>query len=170
MFNTGNNPANINSVTANLNVPISDLGNQSNSNPVGSPQPHHHDILAIFKLSGSSLQVWKSKHLNKTISYRLCIIDFRRKDSEIEAKHDDVSSNISEYVNNNSKVEIAVLSEDGCKFKNQEQFGQVFNPNDYVFLKATIDDISKWVSEVLFVFCCRSVLCSYLDAFLIEQD
>lgn len=139
------------SSSASGNLPISELVNHSsNSNPIGvqSPPPHqHHDILTIFKLSESSLQVWKSKYQNRPISYKLCIIDFKRKDSEFEARHqDEVSSNISEYVNSNLKVEIAVLNEDECKFKNQETFGHIYDANEYVFLKASIDDMSKWVS------------------------
>lgn len=134
--------------TSNLNIPVSELANNSNNSNPNPTLPSHHDILTIFKLSESSIQLWKSKYQNKSISYKLCIIDFKRKDSELEAKHDDVSSNIQEYVNDNSKVEIAVLNEDQCKFDNQEQFGHIFNPNEYVFLKATIDDMNKWVSDV----------------------
>lgn len=135
------------------NLPISELVNQSsNSNPIGVQLPphQHHDILSIFKLSETSLQVWKSKYQNRPISYKLCIIDFKRKDSELEARHqEEVSSNIAEYVNNNLKVEIAVLNEDECKFKNQETFGHIYDANEYVFLKASIDDMSKWVSATV---------------------
>lgn len=135
---------NKNQATSN-SLQTSETANQlSNSNNNTVPITMHHDILTIFKLSESSLQLWKSKYQNKSISYKLCIIDYKRKDSEIA--HNDVSSNISEYVDNNSKVEIAVLNEDECKFRNQDQFGHIYNPNEYVFLKATIDDLTKWVS------------------------
>lgn len=142
-FSVFNNQATTSNST--VQTPISEqVGNQSgiNSCAIG----HHHDILTIFKLSEASLQVWKSKYQNKAIAFKLHIIDFKRKDSELEAKQDDVSSNISEYVDSNSKVEIAILNENDCKFRNQEQFGHVFKSNEYVFLKATIDDMSKWVS------------------------
>jgi len=134
-----------------IQVTNNELVNQSGSNSNHAPIHSHQDILTIFKLTESSIQVWKSKFQNKPISYKLCIIDFKRKDSELEAKNqDDVSSNISEYVNGNSKVEIAILNEDDCKFKNQEQFGHIFNPKEYVFLKASIDDISKWAYMIDF--------------------
>lgn len=131
-------------------LPISELVNQSSNSNGVQPLPHqHHEILTIFKLSESSLQVWKSKYQNRAISYKLCIIDFKRKDSELEARHqDEVSSNISEYVNSNLKVEIAVLNENECKFKSQETFGHIYSANEYVFLKASIDDMSKWVSSI----------------------
>lgn len=130
-----------------VQLPVSELVNQS-SNSNTPTQFVHHDILTIFSITDSSLQVWKTKYQNKSISFKLCIIDYKRKDSEFEAKQDDISSNISEYVNGNSKVEIAILNENDCKFKNQEQFGHVYDPKDYVFLKATIDDMSKWVSNI----------------------
>jgi hypothetical protein len=149
---TSNNNQNSN------NLQITEQVNQSSNsnNPIVAHQ--HHDILTIFKITESSLQVWKSKYQNKSISYKLCIIDFKRKDSELEAKQDDLSSNLSEYVNSNSKVEIAVLNEDDCKFKNQETFGHVFNTHEYVFLKATIDDMSKWVSLMFFAIFCTKII------------
>ena len=104
----------------------------------------YHDILTIFKLSDASLQVWNSKYQDKLISFKLNLIDYKRKNSrEIdECKHKET--------NNLDKVEIAILNEDNCKFKNQEQYGHTFNSKELVFLKATIDDINKWVSSLFF--------------------
>ena len=144
-FNTGSTS---NAMINNSGLAIFDLASTCPSN--GQPSSTFHlapmDTLTILKLYGNSLQIWKHKYAGRSISYKLCLVDIKRKDSEVECKLDDASSNFSEYVNHSSNVQIAVLNENECRFQNQEQFGRRFDPTEYVYLKAKIDDIHKWVS------------------------
>lgn len=145
LFNSGNTS---NQIVNNNGLALFDIANSCHSS--GQPASIAHlapmDTITILKLYGNSLQIWKHKYAGRPISYKLCLVDIKRKDSEVELKLDDASSNFSEYVNHSSSVQIAVLNETECRFQNQEQFGRRFDPSEYVFLKAKIDDIHKWVS------------------------
>ncbi|RWS07450.1 glycerophosphocholine phosphodiesterase GPCPD1-like protein [Dinothrombium tinctorium] len=101
-----------------------------------------------FKISENSFTIWKRKYKERIYSYKLHCIDLQRRDSEMTAlgldeNQDSTNITDNEQSGQSQPIEICALNDKEYCFTKQEQFGRVYNPNEYVMLRTQIADPSK---------------------------
>lgn len=101
------------------------------------------ESIVQLKLFNSPIVFWKKKYQMLPLSYRITPIDITQKSAEGAplCEDSDQQSNVSDFECIKWPViEIAVMKEGECEFKHQNQFGNIYHPEDFVVFQAQVLD------------------------------
>ena len=101
------------------------------------PTPSSKDAVIQLKVYNAPIDFWKRRYKDRPIWYKISPINMLRRDSEIAMDHYDgqESSNMNDIVEDSSVVRISVLKDGLCTPRSQEQFGHLYDPNEFVLFQ-----------------------------------
>lgn len=106
------------------------------------------ETVVQLKMVNSPVTFWKRRFKDRPFRYRISPMDMSRRDSEAVLENYDgqESSNINDIVQDTSSIKIACLADGQSKLTNQEQFGHIYNADEYVFFSTNVVDPELMVS------------------------
>ncbi|EEC08260.1 glycerophosphoryl diester phosphodiesterase, putative [Ixodes scapularis] len=96
-----------------------------------------------LKMFNSPVVLWKRKYQSLPLSYKVTPIDLAASTADAPAvvEENEQHSNVSDFECVKWPViEIAVMKEGECEFKHQNQFGNLYAPEDFVVFQAQVLD------------------------------
>ncbi|XP_029841462.2 glycerophosphocholine phosphodiesterase GPCPD1 isoform X2 [Ixodes scapularis] len=96
-----------------------------------------------LKMFNSPVVLWKRKYQSLLLSYKVTPIDLAASTADAPAvvEENEQHSNVSDFECVKWPViEIAVMKEGECEFKHQNQFGNLYAPEDFVVFQAQVLD------------------------------
>ncbi|GBL93344.1 Glycerophosphocholine phosphodiesterase GPCPD1 [Araneus ventricosus] len=98
------------------------------------------ETIVQLKMFNSPVTIWKRRYREKPISIRVSTIDITRKDSVNEIMGMEEDSTLNEVVVNHGWpiVEVAQMNDTNCQFAPQNQFGIMYDPNEYVIFQVQV--------------------------------
>ncbi|CAL1285585.1 unnamed protein product [Larinioides sclopetarius] len=117
------------------------------------------ETIVQLKMFNSPVTIWKRRYREKPISIHVSTIDITRKDSVAEIIGMEEDSTLNEAVVNRGWpiVEVAQMNDTHCQFAPQNQFGIVYEPNEYVIFQVQV--LNPNSIDKLFEGCDRTQLC-----------
>lgn len=82
------------------------------------------------------MDFWKRRYKDTIFRFKVSSIDMEKRSNynfESVTMNDD-SSNINDHITDSNLIKISILKDGVCDFKDQEQFGHLFNPDEFVIL------------------------------------
>lgn len=134
-----------NELTMDRNAAVDMFGNYDGEDKV-EPGWLTSESIVHLKMFDNPIVLWKRKYKSVPISYHITPIDIsvRNSDTGPLCEESDQHSNISDFECVKWPViEIAVMKEGEYEFKKQNQFGNVYVPEDFVIFQAQVMDSSN---------------------------
>ncbi|KAL3200073.1 hypothetical protein MRX96_001280 [Rhipicephalus microplus] len=141
-----------NELTMDRNAAVDMFGNYDGEDKV-EPGWLTTESIVHLKMFDNPIVLWKRKYKSVPISYHITPIDLsvRNSDAGPICDESDQHSNTSDFECVKWPViEIAVMKEQEYEFKKQNQFGNVYAPEDFVIFQAQVMDSSSIAYKVDF--------------------
>ncbi|XP_013781830.1 glycerophosphocholine phosphodiesterase GPCPD1-like [Limulus polyphemus] len=96
------------------------------------------ETVVQLKLYNNSITIWKGKYRNVSFSVHVSPVDLGKRESEVNIHREDSEqeSHMEFGRSNWPVIEIAVMNDAECIFHDQEQFGHLYNSEEYVVFQA----------------------------------
>ena len=106
------------------------------------------DTIIQLKMYNKPVDFWKRRYKDRPFRLKISSIDMDKRNSEslCEMFDGQESSNINDCLNDNSVIRIAIMKDGACTSTIQEQFGHLFDSEEFVQFTTTPVDQEKMVS------------------------
>jgi hypothetical protein len=95
-----------------------------------------------FKFYQNWITFWKRRHKTKAFRYKIFRFDIKEKESE-NTNESDLNEETTESIADSNLIQISVLNQTECKFKEQELFGHIFDANEFVLIRSKVKELDK---------------------------